>query len=1570
MGDRTVDRLDDRSDGGGRDQNPIRSAGHASSAGDALLAGQPLLHEVAAALRESEAFYRALFEQSHHGVAVFDGESLRVVSFNDAACRQLGYTREEFARLGVPDFEASETPADVAAHRDRMLAVGFDSFRTKHRRKDGEVRDVAVTVQVVQSDGRPCFHCAFEDVTERQRIEETRRASQAWFRQFVLDVPAGIAMFDRDMRYMLVSRRWLADYRLGERDLIGRSHYEVFPEIPDRWKAIHRRCLAGAVEAREEDEFVRADGTVDWLRWEIQPWRESRGEIGGIVIFSEIVTERKRAEEARRASEARLEESIALTPSGYVRYDRDRHVVHANRAWLDLYGYDSAAEVIGRHHDEFAVPHHHHLCERMFEQLLAGGTLSAVLASRRRKDGSTGYHRLSARPIARDGEVVGFEGFLSDSTAERRAALAAEADRLRLATLAELGQLRPTSLTVPQICETVLERSLELTRSGIGYVFLYDESTEILTNYAWSQDAMAECGVADKQTVYELAKAGLWGDAIRERRPIVTNDYSAPNPRKRGHPAGHVAFSRHLGLPVFDGERIVALIGVGNKEEPYDDGDVLQLQQLMDGVWRIVERTRAAESSAAYTRRLEVLRELDRQILAARSVEEIAKLAAESLTRLLPGDGVVVTRLDVPRAAAEVIAYVGPDIAGLELGARSQIRRAIAPEPSTMAETVYRPDLAALPERPPLLETVARLGLRSLVSAPLHTSGETLGFIHVGSFSPHAFRPEHLEVASDVANQVAIGMRQAQLREEVEGERDLLRVLMDSAEDVIYFKDAESRFVRDNRAHVDMLAEYQIGSVIGKTDADFLDPESARQALADEREIIRTGRPILGKIERVVTTDGRLAWLSTSKVPWRDASGRIVGTVGIGRDVTEQRRAEESIRESQAKYRTLFESSADAIFLIDRADGRILEANAAASRIYGYSHAELLTMVNTDVSAEPNETRAATRETRSFIPIRYHRKKDGTVFPVEITAGEMTLGDGRDAHIVAARDIGERLQAESELRASEERFRGLFAQSPIGIELYDRQGRLVDANAADLAIFGISDLAEALGFSMFDNPNVPAEARARLLAGETVRYEHHFDFEPVHRLKLFETSRSGRMFLDVLLSPRRGPDGECVGYIAQIQDVTARRRAERAVLANQRRLEVLQQLDRRILDAQSADEIAEFAVRQIRALVPCDRASVGLFDAATNASLVAAVDEDLPLGRPLGTMRPLSEHGDAEYERAGPTRYMPDTLKIERPWVSLNRLIACGVRSLLSAPLIASDELFGSINLMSVEPDAFADESRTILREIADHAAVGFRQVALREALRRQNAELEERVAERTRELREVNAELSSFAYSVSHDLRAPLRALRGYADILLDEFAEQLGDEGRVFAERIGGAAGRMDGLVQDVLAFSRVTRENIVEQPVRLERVVDDALGQLEAQLAERGARVEVARPLPTVRGHSTILVQVLANLIGNGAKYVAEGVRPEVRVSAEASPTEPGFVRVWVRDNGIGIAPENQDRVFAPFERLHGMEEYPGNGLGLAIVRKGVERLGGRAGVESALGAGSRFWFELPTRPPSED
>jgi signal transduction histidine kinase len=264
-------------------------------------------------------------------------------------------------------------------------------------------------------------------------------------------------------------------------------------------------------------------------------------------------------------------------------------------------------------------------------------------------------------------------------------------------------------------------------------------------------------------------------------------------------------------------------------------------------------------------------------------------------------------------------------------------------------------------------------------------------------------------------------------------------------------------------------------------------------------------------------------------------------------------------------------------------------------------------------------------------------------------------------------------------------------------------------------------------------------------------------------------------------------------------------------------------------------------------------------------------------------------------------------------------------------------------------------------------AELARKSLALEEALRElkaQNQLLERAQKENallSQALTQARAELDTFVYSVSHDLRTPLRAMQGLGFALEEDFSSQLAPQARDYLRRIVAAAKRLDVLILDLLAYSRIGRNRDARREVDLDEIWRAVLDSL----CEGSRVVSLKEPLGRVWGHPFTLQQVATNLLANAVTFVAEGVEPRVEVTSRASE---GRVRVLVRDNGIGIDPAHHGRIFGIFERLHGVEQYPGTGIGLAIVKKGVEGMQGTVGVESQGEGGSCFWFELEQAQPS--
>jgi signal transduction histidine kinase len=469
------------------------------------------------------------------------------------------------------------------------------------------------------------------------------------------------------------------------------------------------------------------------------------------------------------------------------------------------------------------------------------------------------------------------------------------------------------------------------------------------------------------------------------------------------------------------------------------------------------------------------------------------------------------------------------------------------------------------------------------------------------------------------------------------------------------------------------------------------------------------------------------------------------------------------------------------------------------------------------------------------------------------------------------------------------------------------------------------------------------------------------------------------------------------------RDLSARKAHEREIERMNRLYAAQSQVNQAVVRATSRDDLLQCICRALVHSGGFQMAWVGWVDQASSRIVVLA-----QVGDDADNLQRLQLFADDRPENQSP---VTTAIRTSRPCLCDDLVEApqslqwhaaaarSGWRSLAAFPIHQQGHICGALVVYARQKDFFGPQEQRLLEEAAEDVSFGLdtllndqrRKKAenqLREAgdeLVRANTALDQKVKERTAQLAEANANLQTFAYTAAHDLRSPLRAIKGFSTILLEECKTILNSDSESLLNRIGESADQMAHLLNDLLEYSKLSGTDLHLVPVHLQQAVAQAVALLETDIRATNAAIAVSDSMPKVIGHPATLTLLINNLLSNALKFVPQGARPEIRIRTEVTSQSPGgttetsqtdnqesklengMVRLWVEDNGIGIASQHLGRIFNVFQRLHGKHAYPGTGLGLAIVRKGIERMGGRVGVESELGRGSRFWFELALAAP---
>jgi len=722
------------------------------------------------------------------------------------------------------------------------------------------------------------------------------------------------------------------------------------------------------------------------------------------------------------------------------------------------------------------------------------------------------------------------------------------------------------------------------------------------------------------------------------------------------------------------------------------------------------------------------------------------------------------------------------------------------------------------------------------------------------------------------------------------------------------------------------------------------------------------------------TKSGKQRFIRFSNTILRDPQGNPIGATSIGEDITEGRRAEARlhrlnrtyallsdinqtivrVREPQALFDVACRIAVDKggflmawIGLLDPQTKQVKPV-AHAGKTDGYLEKLNITLDDNEHGRGPIATalRAGEHvvvndieEDPRMIPWRADALQLGyrtlAAFPL-IVAGEvrgtlnlyspepdvfdddeLKLLDEMAADIAFALEFTEedelRQRAELLLRESEERFQTLARISPVGIFRTDPNGATTYVNPKWCDISGLS-FDRALGDGWLDavHPDDKEDLSKGWQESTQLNRASFSDYRFVH-------PDGAIAWVMGQAVPEMNSENQMVGYIGTITDITKRKRAEAALQASERQLSQMY--------ASISDVLFYLAVE------PGDRfrfISVNL--AFLNAT---GLTEDRIVGKLVQEVIPEPALALAlgNYKEAIRTKK------------------AVGWEEVSVNP---AGKKYGEASVAPIL-DANGNCTRLIgaVHDITDRKRA-------EEEIRKLNAQLEQRVKERTARLTAANKDLESFSYSVSHDLRAPLRAINGFASIISRRHRAELGEEGQHYVDNIVQASEQMGHLIDDLLTYSRLGREGVRHAPVPLASLMIEIRKNMQSRLEEIHGAIEIAEGLPSIISDQTLLNQIFTNLLENAITFHKPDLPPMVAITWQI---EDDQVIVQVSDNGIGIPAEYQDKIFIMFQRLHSEDEYPGTGIGLANVKKSVELLGGSVWLESKVGEGSTFFVRLP-------
>ncbi|MGB7749689.1 MAG: PAS domain S-box protein [Verrucomicrobiia bacterium] len=1661
-------------------------------------------YEMTVVLRESEERFRRVFEESPTGMAMLD-EAFHFIQVNPAFGSMLGYSIEELRMLTFADITHPEYVQKDVEQVRRLLSGELSVYRTEKRyitRYQSELWGQVQVRMVRDADGAfSHFLVIVSNITERKQAEEDLRESRALYHSLVENLPQSVFRKDRDGRFLFVSERFCRDAGHAFEEIVGKTDADLFPpELAQAYRKDDLRVMETGQALDQEEKHLGADGQESFVQVVKTPLRDASGKVFGVQGVFWDITERKLAEAALQKNQRQLAEVNQMLqavmdtiPARIFWKNKDLVYLGCNYLFAEDAGRKTPEDIVGEtdfdlgwrvqaeqyRQDDMAI-------------IRSGNPKLNYEEPRITPDGKHIWLRTSKVPL-RDinNHIVGILGTYEDITERKRAqeALIVSESRYRrlfeaardgiLILDAGTGKVVDVNPFLVEMLGFSHQEFLGKTIWELGFFkdvianqakfeelqrkeyIRYEDlplktsagrriNVEFVSNvYPVDHRKVIQCNIRDiteRRRVEEaLRHEQILMAALMENIPdgiyfkdpasrFLRVNHAQSRKLGRGDPAQLIGKSD---ADFFSGEH--ARQALADEQEIIRTGQPLlnaeEKETWPDGTvtWVVTTKLPLRDAAGRIIGTCGISRDITERKLAAETLERERALMRMVIDQI--NDPIFVKDPESRfMLANEAVAQIMGASSPADLLGKTDAQY----YPPAVA-AIFRADEERVLSGQPLLNkeepVISLAGVERFVlttKLPFRNpDGKVIGLVGIGHDITERRRAE----------------------ETIANERQLLRTLIDLLPETIYIKDLDSRFLVGNQSLAKRLGKETPAQIIGLSDEDFFPAGLAAEFRVEEKKVI-AGEPLINQENTAVSSDGREHTVLTTKLPFRDGQGRICGLVGIGHDITERKRAEEAVRESEEKFSKVFQDAPVLITVTDLADGTCLDVNAEALYVSGFNREEMVGCTEAELGwITPADRARLLQELRehgriSGLELTFQAKDGHQLFG--LVSGEQISIRGRSCLLTVTVDITGRKQAEEALQESQALYHSLVEQLPAGVFRKDRAGRYVLVNPEFCRLKGMK-VEDFLGRT--PGEIAAAEATKPDTMGLATKYagagvEHHEQImqtgKPVELVEEYVHADGRKQFLHVIKLPVVGPEGKILGTQGIQFDITERKRAEEAVRESEEKfskvfqdapvlITVTDLADGTCLDVNAEalnvsgfnrEEVVGRTEAELGWITPADRARLlqelrehgrisGLeltFQAKDGHRLFGLVSgEQISIrGRPclLTVTVDITERQRAE-EALQESQALYHSLVEQLPsgvfrkdragrYVLVNpefcRLMGMKAEDFLGktsqevagieapkpgATVLATKYAVAGMEhheqimqtgkpIETVEEYVHADGRKQFLHviklpvvgpegKILGTQGIQFDITGIKQA--------EEALEQSARELQERNDELARFTYTASHDLKSPLVTIKAFLGYLEQDTRNQDAAAMKKDLEYIYTAADKMGRLLDELLDLARVGRKMNPPEEVALQAVVKEVLDLVAGGITERGVEVVVTQEPVLLYGDRSRLVEVFQNLVDNAVKFMGDQPKPRVEIGVETSGNEKVL---FVRDNGVGIEPRYQPKVFGLFEKFDPGTK--GTGIGLALVKRIVEVHGGKIWVESAgIGQGATFRFTLAKTLP---